>query len=107
MTCVLSSVYFSVIYDDDITDAFVNTLQRFLEKPPSRNVYIALEKRYVFTIDDLSSGAPCYEYFLKRLDKLRNIKGITFENIPTDFQQYFDYDRVKQLVLWKISSNHK
>ncbi|KAJ4446020.1 hypothetical protein ANN_12706 [Periplaneta americana] len=33
-----------VIYDNDVTEAFVNTLQKILSFPPAKTIYIALEK---------------------------------------------------------------
>nr|XP_022918158.1 methyltransferase-like protein 22 [Onthophagus taurus]XP_022918159.1 methyltransferase-like protein 22 [Onthophagus taurus] len=90
-----------VIYDDMITQAFVATLQKLLLKCPQCVVYIALEKRYVFTVNDCDTCAPCYEYFLECLEKVPKINS---ELLPLDFGQYFEYDRVKELVLWKITS---
>ncbi|XP_060535074.1 methyltransferase-like protein 22 [Cylas formicarius] len=90
-----------VIYDDTLTDAFVETLGKLLAVPPKRRAYVALEKRYVFTVADRDCVAPCYDYFLGRLDKLENVIA---EQVEIDFPQYFRYDRVKELVLWRISS---
>jgi hypothetical protein len=60
MTCntlYLQQIYFSllrlkydpfkllVVYDNSVTEAFVRTLKRLLTTPPSKTVYIALEKR--------------------------------------------------------------
>lgn len=95
-----------VIYDDDLTDAFVRTLEKLLDPTPNNKrkiIYIALEKRYVFTVADLESLAPCYEYFLSGIEKLRYRKNWKFESIPIDFPQYFLYERVKELVLLKLS----
>ncbi|KAG4072286.1 hypothetical protein HA402_004218 [Bradysia odoriphaga] len=92
-----------VIYDDDLTDAFVQTLIKLLEAKANRTIYIALEKRYVFTVADLESLAPCYEHFLTCIDKIRWSKNWSFESIPIDFPQYFEYERVKELVLLKLS----
>ncbi|KAL1450043.1 hypothetical protein WDU94_002505 [Cyamophila willieti] len=50
-----------VVYDDDLTDAFVSTLHHIMSIPPRKTAYIALEKRYVFTISDLNTVAPCYD----------------------------------------------
>ncbi|XP_015833315.2 methyltransferase-like protein 22 [Tribolium castaneum] len=91
-----------VVYDDVITEAFVKTVGHILSKPPRRSVYVALEKRFVFTIADCDAVAPCYEHFIKCLEKLENIHK---EEVALDFPQYFHYDRVKELVLWKITSN--
>lgn len=90
------------MYDDVITEAFVKTVGHILSKPPKRSVYVALEKRFIFTIADCDAVAPCYEYFLERLEQLENVQK---EEVPLDFPQYFHYDRVKELVLWKITSN--
>ena len=91
-----------MVYDDHLTKAFVTTIQRILDVPPKRTVYVALEKRYVFTIRDCDSFAPCYEYFL---ENLRTLKNVTAEEVSIDFPQFFHYERVKELVLWKILSN--
>lgn len=97
-----------MIYDDDLTAAFVSTMQKILNTSPSKTVYLALEKRYVFTIEHLDSVAPCYETFLALLDKVKteNVHTTwTVEQLPLDFPKYFTYERVKELVLWKITSS--
>lgn len=91
-----------MIYDDRITDAFIKTVQNLLSVPPKRDIYVALEKRYVFTITDLNAVAPCYDYFRQQLQKL---KSVTCEEVELNFPQYFQYDRVKELVLLKITKN--
>ncbi|KAF2879914.1 hypothetical protein ILUMI_26243 [Ignelater luminosus] len=91
-----------VVYDDQLTQSFVKTMELILSYPHSRTIYIALEKRFVFTIADCDTVAPCYEYFLECINKLRSV---TITEIRLDFPQYFQYDRVKELVLWKISNN--
>lgn len=90
-----------MIYDDEITEAFAKTIEKILAVPLKRSVFVALEKRYVFTIADCDSVAPCYEYFVDCLGRLKNV---TKEQVPLDFPQYFEYDRVKELVLWKITN---
>ncbi|KAK0089996.1 hypothetical protein PV325_004129 [Microctonus aethiopoides] len=89
-----------VIYDIDITKGFVNTLEKLLGDDSSRTAYIALEKRYVFTINDLDSVAPMYEEFLRSIVK-QNLNW-NIKMIDLDFPQYFHYDRVKQMILMKI-----
>lgn len=91
---------FAVIYDDKITDAFVKTVHNVLSVPPNRDIYVALEKRYVFTIADLNAVAPCYDYFIEQMKKLKTVK---YEEVNLNFPKYFQYDRVKELVLLKIS----
>lgn len=89
-----------MIYDDRITDAFVKTVQNLLSVPSKRDIYVALEKRYVFTIVDLNAVAPCFDYFMQQLEKLKNI---VCDEVQLNFPKYFQYDRVKELVLLKIS----
>lgn len=92
-------IRFTVIYDDKITDGFVRTLSKLLYRK-KKTVYIALEKRYVFTVDDLDATAPMYEEFLYCIKKYKMNWSINYMNI--DFPRYFKYDRVKHLVLIKI-----
>ncbi|XP_052862733.1 methyltransferase-like protein 22 isoform X2 [Anopheles cruzii] len=95
-----------VIYDDEITEAFVRTIvSLLLELPKLKAIYIALEKRYVFTLEDMESVAPCYDYFLRYFEKRNNRFGVNrwkLINVCMDFPRYFDYDKVKDLVLLKI-----
>lgn len=94
-----------VIYDDDLTEAFVATMEEVLILGKSATIFVALEKRYVFTLADMDTCAPCYEHFLKFLDKMKNRhSGWKIESVPLDFPQYFHYERSKALVLWKISN---
>ncbi|XP_012527676.1 methyltransferase-like protein 22 isoform X2 [Monomorium pharaonis] len=92
-----------VIYDDKITDGFVRTLTKLLYTKKKKIIYIALEKRYVFTITDLDTTAPMYEEFLRCVEKYKINWSADYINI--DFPHYFKYDRVKHLVLMKIQNN--
>lgn len=95
-----------VIYDDDITEAFVRTLvSLLLELPKLKAIYIALEKRYVFTLEDMDSVAPCYDYFLRYFQKRNSRFGVNrwkLINVCMNFPRFFDYEKVKDLVLLKI-----
>ncbi|XP_026481503.1 methyltransferase-like protein 22 [Ctenocephalides felis] len=97
-----------VIYDNDLTEEFVKTLECIFAIPPKKTAYITLEKRYVFTLADLDTVAPCYEYFMECLDKAKYRSITTKQNwqitkLETNFPKYFEYDRCKELVLLKIS----
>ncbi|XP_053651956.2 methyltransferase-like protein 22 isoform X1 [Cherax quadricarinatus] len=100
-----------VVYHDQLTDAFLRTVLRLMSDPPDKTMYIALEKRYVFTQEDMDTVAPCYEYFLQGLEWLgsQNLSQIdwTIEALPTDFEQYFTYERTRHLTLWKIQATLK
>lgn len=96
-----------MIYDNDITDCFVKTVERILDptianKFKDKEVYIAMEKRYVFTLADLDTMAPCYEYFLQCINEIRKKTNWKFEKVNTDFPKYFDYERSKDLVIMKL-----
>lgn len=97
-----------MIYDNDITDCFIKTLERILDPSganPSKDkeVYVAMEKRYVFTMAELDTMAPCYEYFMQRFNEVRQTINWKLEPIDTNFTHYFDYERSKELILMKIS----
>lgn len=89
-----------MVYDNELTEAFVETIKRIFTYSPKSTIYVALEKRYVFTVADCDIIAPCYEYFLECME---NIKLIEMSEVTLDFPQYFEYERVKELVLWKIT----
>ncbi|XP_046600676.1 methyltransferase-like protein 22 isoform X3 [Neodiprion lecontei] len=92
-----------VIYDDQITDAFVRTVMKLLNSRLPKAIYIALEKRYVFTISELDTVAPMYEEFLRCVQRYKTNWKIQYLDI--NFPQYFKYDRVKELILMKIENN--
>ncbi|XP_057328193.1 methyltransferase-like protein 22 [Microplitis mediator] len=93
-----------VIYDNEITEGFVDTLSKLLDSDTKRTAYVALEKRFVFTIADLDSVAPMYEEFMRCIAR-RNLNW-KIENINIDFPQYFQYNRNEQLILMKIYSKN-
>ncbi|CAH2039454.1 unnamed protein product, partial [Iphiclides podalirius] len=97
-----------VIYDDDVTAAFISTVQKIMNTNPPKVLYIVMEKRYVFTIEHLDAVAPCYETFLALLERAKTDdahSNWTVEQLPLDFPKYFTYERVKELVLWRVSSS--
>lgn len=93
-----------VVYDDTITEAFITTIGHLFEHSKKDvEMLVALEKRFVFTLAELDSVAPCFEHFLRVFDRtLRSKLRLDFLPIG-DFPQYFQYDRVKQLVLMRIT----
>lgn len=100
--------YFAVIYDNDITDYFIETLVRILNpndlnRSMTKEIFIALEKRYVFTMADLDVVAPCYEYFMQRIQEIQSADvRIKLDIVNIDFPQYFVYERSKDLTIMKF-----
>ncbi|KAM7358660.1 methyltransferase-like protein 22 [Cochliomyia hominivorax] len=93
-----------VIYDDDLTVAFIKVMEAIFQREnisqKKKTIYVALEKRYVFTTTEFDAVAPMFEHFLK----LTMPKPWKFEYVETDFPQYFKYERCKHLVLLKITN---
>ncbi|XP_046863869.1 methyltransferase-like protein 22 isoform X2 [Xenia sp. Carnegie-2017] len=102
----LSVVFASdVIYNDGLTDAFLECIMYLLSMNPSAIVYVSLEKRIIFTLEALDVVSPAYDYFIKKLEKLskenENLK-VHFKKLDTNIPQYFNYLRVNELELWMI-----
>lgn len=88
-----------VIYDDELTDAFLRTVEHLLSVSSTEKVlYLTFERRYVFTIEDCDAVAPCFEHFLRQIHSSK----LSYEEISLDFPQYFEYDRIKQMVFCKL-----
>ena len=90
-----------LVYDDSITDALVDFIVKTLAKHVKTKFLVSLEKRYVFTVKDLDTVAPAYQYFIDKLNKA----SVKFVFLDTMFKQYFCYDRSKDMVLMLISSS--
>ncbi|XP_073295792.1 uncharacterized protein [Primulina huaijiensis] len=56
-----------VIYDDDLTDALFSTLEVLMSTDQEKVLYLALEKRYNFSMNDLDVIANGYSHFLSYL----------------------------------------
>ncbi|XP_061394853.1 methyltransferase-like protein 22 [Musca vetustissima] len=94
-----------VIYDDDLTNAFIKVIDAIFQREQisgrKKEIFVALEKRYVFTFSEMDAVAPMFEYFLKQTLH----KPWKFKYIETDFPQYFKYERCKHLVLLQITKS--
>lgn len=86
-----------IIYDDNITDSFVEFLLRLRNLTSSPRVLVSLEKRFVFTVADLDTRAPAYEHFMKRLGELSD--KVIVKRVDIEFEQYFCYERSAELVM--------
>lgn len=101
-----------VIYENQLTDGFFDTVLRILSEPPNKVLYVALEKRCpVYSEGNLEPDYPLYEYFLEKINWIQYQKPEkiewTVEQIKSDFPRYFFYEPSELLVLWKIQANLK
>ncbi|XP_023677456.2 methyltransferase-like protein 22 [Paramormyrops kingsleyae] len=97
-------------YDEDLTDSLFRTLYRMtsnLHQPSA--IYLSIEKRLNFTIQHLDISCEAYDHFRRCL---RDLGGLTdgkmrfsVESVETRFPQFFEYERVEQLELWKVTAS--
>ncbi|XP_078713260.1 methyltransferase-like protein 22 isoform X1 [Lampetra fluviatilis] len=98
-----------VCYDDELTDGLFRTVFRIMNNLRSTSsLYIAIEKRYNFTLRALAVTCDAYDHFRTCLAGLAGMEGerrvFTVESVSTDFAQSILYDRVEQLELWKVTA---
>ncbi|XP_069066640.1 methyltransferase-like protein 22 [Pleurodeles waltl] len=98
-----------VFYDDELTDAVFKTLYRIthsLKNPCT--IYLSIEKRLNFTLRHMDITCDAYNHFqdcLKNMESLVDGKmKFTVEPIKTNFPQFFLYERIEHLELWKVSA---
>ena len=61
-------------------------------------IYTSLTNyRIVFSLEELDSTSPSHDYFFKSL-KSKYDSNFRAELLSTNFYQYFDYERTKELV---------
>uniref|UniRef100_A0A7N0TSZ4 Methyltransferase-like protein 22 n=1 Tax=Kalanchoe fedtschenkoi TaxID=63787 RepID=A0A7N0TSZ4_KALFE len=100
-----------VIYNDDLTDVFFRTLEKLMSCGSEKVLYLALEKRYNFSLDDLKVVANGYSNFLSYISVEEGHDGTHIK--PTAFvgklidltqiPQYInEYDRGTDVELWEI-----
>ncbi|KAF8658508.1 hypothetical protein HU200_058963 [Digitaria exilis] len=110
-----------VIYSDDLSDLFFDTVKKLMSRGAKKVLYLALEKRYNFSLDELDVVANGYAHFrsffatqeehgdgdaVKR-DGLGLVgKQIDLAEVP---QYIREYERGKDLEIWEImySPDHK
>lgn len=101
-----------VIYSDELTDAFFGVLEKLMSQGSTKVLYLALEKRYNFSLNDLDIVANGYSHFLRYLMDGEAVDaetdGITggFVGKPIDLSeipQYVrEYVRGDDVELWEI-----
>ncbi|GLU22190.1 hypothetical protein SLE2022_382830 [Rubroshorea leprosula] len=73
-----------VIYSDDLTDALFSTLEQLMPVGSDKVLYLALEKRYNFSLNDLdvvANGYSRFKSYLREEDKGRG--GFKCELLPS------------------------
>ena len=102
-----------LIYDFELTDGIVETLKMLLvqlKESEKKTILFTLEKRYIFTVKNLDTVAPAFDYFVTQLEDLKsdlllnwnlilNIEPVPLHQIC----QSFCYERTKDLTLLKLS----
>lgn len=104
-----------VIYSDDLTDALFCILEKLMSLGPKKVLYLALEKRYNFSLDDLDVVANGYSHFRSYLrgqedyDNLKHGSSPCFVGKCLDLSlipQYVrEYERGNDVELWQIMYN--
>uniref|UniRef100_A0A0A9H3A3 Methyltransferase-like protein 22 n=1 Tax=Arundo donax TaxID=35708 RepID=A0A0A9H3A3_ARUDO len=101
-----------VIYSNDLTDLFFDTVKRLMSIGAKKVLYLALEKRYNFSLDELDVVANGYAHFRSFFTVQEECghqddtskpgfvgKQIDLAEIP---QYIREYERGKDLEMWKI-----
>uniref|UniRef100_A0A0D9WSG1 Methyltransferase-like protein 22 n=1 Tax=Leersia perrieri TaxID=77586 RepID=A0A0D9WSG1_9ORYZ len=105
-----------VIYSDDLTDLFFSTAKKLMSRGAKKVLYLTLEKRYNFSLDELDVVANGYKHFRSFFtvqDESGGLNNNTYrpcfvgEQMDlAEIPQYIkEYDRGKDLEMWKIMYN--
>ncbi|XP_044495436.1 methyltransferase-like protein 22 isoform X3 [Mangifera indica] len=106
-----------VIYSDDLTDALFSILERLMSLGSEKVLYLALEKRYNFSLSDLDVVANGYSHFRSYLREEGESKSPECGSTPCFVGKHIDlkeipqyvkeYDRGSDVELWQIKYNKK
>ncbi|TVU08257.1 hypothetical protein EJB05_41654 [Eragrostis curvula] len=101
-----------VIYSDDLTDLFFDTMKKLMSSGAKKVLYLALEKRYNFSLDDLDVVANGYAHF-RSFFMVQDEHGSAEDSFEPGFvgklidlsqvPQYIrEYERGKDLEMWEV-----
>jgi len=100
-----------VVYDLDATFALFSKVSKIMAQKKSSGkpikLYLSIEKRINFTLDDLKETATAYDHFRSMFSTTRDtMKSSPFNllgrQLPIDFSACFDYERTAHLEVWEI-----
>ncbi|KAG0221919.1 hypothetical protein BGX31_009475 [Mortierella sp. GBA43] len=101
--------FIKVVYDDSLTDALVETLEKLLAEPLPENhqlhttgrvAYLTMEKRYNFSLDQLDVVAQAHDYFVNRMKRSDVLMADPID--CSQLARWCDYDRSKDLQLFRV-----
>ncbi|OUZ99932.1 Nicotinamide N-methyltransferase-like [Macleaya cordata] len=85
-----------VIYSDDLTDALFDKLQRLMSRGSRKVLYLALEKRYNFSLNDLDVVANGYSRFQSYLKDEAECKSLENGKLPCFVGKLIDHTEIPQ-----------
>ncbi|KAG2254894.1 hypothetical protein Bca52824_085030 [Brassica carinata] len=98
-----------VIYSDDLTIALFSMLKRVMSLGCDKVLYLCLEKRYNFSLDDLNvvaNGYACFRRYIKEDGLCEHSDKKSFVGKRIDVKQILQYtkgyDRGEDVELWEI-----
>ncbi|XP_010906574.1 uncharacterized protein [Elaeis guineensis] len=102
-----------VIYSDELTDSLFSILERLMSRGSEKVLYLAMEKRYNFSLEELDVVANGYAHFRSFLNGDEEYEGHDDALLPCfvgelidlgQIPQYIrEYERGKDLEIWKIT----
>ncbi|KAG0040895.1 hypothetical protein BGZ82_006768 [Podila clonocystis] len=99
-----------VVYDDSLTDALVECLERLLtillptghpRHEHGRVAFMTMEKRYNFSLNELDVVAQAHDYFVQRMGRSAQLHLTRLDTGSVG--RYCDYERTKDLELFQIT----
>eukprot|EP00118_Oscarella_pearsei_P008822 m.47444 g.47444 ORF g.47444 m.47444 type:complete len:129 (+) comp33787_c0_seq2:675-1061(+) len=93
-----------VVYSDHLTEMFISKVQALMHRfSKCKCCYVAVEKRYNFTLAELDVVAPAFDHFDRCLrDLCEGSSKFTARRMPTDFPTVFDFERSSNMELWSV-----
>ncbi len=93
-----------MVYVDEWTAAFADTLHALMQNLPGAVAFVAVERRINFTLEDLAPASPAYRFF----DQVCLSDDARFSVTRVDtslasISHSFAYERTEHLELWAFA----